>query len=114
MTISALRTQRHTSLLTAIAIAIAAALPAQTPVQPEYTIQARVPLTYVDIVVTDAQGHPVHGLKQSDFTLLEDHRPMTSNSFEEHRTDPAAQSTSFSSTTSTLPPRSSSVSSWRC
>jgi VWFA-related protein len=87
MTISALRTQRHTSLLTAIAIAIAAALPAQTPVQPEYTIQARVPLTYVDIVVTDAQGHPVHGLKQSDFTLLEDNHPMMSNSFEEHRTD---------------------------
>jgi VWFA-related protein len=78
-------TQLKTTLFT-VTLA-ATTLLAQTPVQPEYTIQARVPLTYVDVVVTDAQGHPVRGLKQSDFILLEDGQPMTLNSFGEHRTD---------------------------
>jgi len=35
--------------------------------------------------VTDAKGSPVHGLKQTDFTLLEDGKEMQPNSFEEHR-----------------------------
>jgi VWFA-related protein len=52
-----------------------------------YTLRTRVPITIVDVTVTDAQGHPVHGLKQSDFTLLEDKMEMKLNSFEEHRTD---------------------------
>jgi VWFA-related protein len=59
----------------------------QPPASPAYTIKARVPLTIVDIVVTDAKGHPVHGLKQSDFTILEDKQTMLPNSFEEHRSD---------------------------
>jgi VWFA-related protein len=58
--------------------------------QPQYTIRARVPLTIVDVTVTDAKGNPVHNLKQSDFTLLEDNHEMQPNSFEEHRTDTAA------------------------
>jgi VWFA-related protein len=53
------------------------------------TIQTRVPLTIVDITVTDAKGNPVHGLQQSDFTVLEDGKPMQPNSFEEHRADRA-------------------------
>ena len=66
---------------------------AQTPQnsgQPQYTIQARVPLTIVDVTVTDAKGKPVHGLKQTDFTVLEDNQEMKPNSFEEHRTDVTA------------------------
>jgi VWFA-related protein len=58
--------------------------------QPGYVIRARVPLTIVDVVVTDAKGNPVHGLKQTDFTVLEDGNEMQPNSFEEHRTDQAA------------------------
>jgi len=40
--------------------------------QARYTIQTRVPLTILDVVVTDSKARPVHGLKQSDFTVLED------------------------------------------
>ena len=63
--------------------------PSPTTGQPQYTLRARVPLTIVDVVVTDAKGHPVHGLQQSDFTLLENNQPMLPNSFEEHRSDEA-------------------------
>jgi VWFA-related protein len=58
--------------------------------QPQFTIQTRVPLTIVDVTVTDDKGKPVHGLKQSDFTVLEDNQPMHPNSFEEHRSDVAS------------------------
>jgi VWFA-related protein len=67
--------------------------PAQDSAQPQYTIQARVPLTIVDVVVTDAKGKPVHGLKQSDFTVLEDGHEMKPASFDEHRTDEATSAT---------------------
>jgi VWFA-related protein len=63
---------------------------AQSTSQPQYTIRAHVPLTIVDVTVTDAKGKPVHGLKQSDFTLLEDGHEMKPASFDEHRTDEAA------------------------
>ncbi|HEY4381275.1 MAG TPA: hypothetical protein VGN01_13070, partial [Acidobacteriaceae bacterium] len=69
--------------------------------QPQYTIRARVPLTVVDVTVTDAKGHPVHGLQQSDFTLLEDNQRMHPNSFEEHRSD---QSPATPPTPLNLPP----------
>lgn len=73
------------------------------PGQPAYTIQTRVPLTIVDVVVTDAKGHPVHGLTQSDFTLLEDNQPMHFNSFEEHRSD-QGEPASSTLAAPTLPP----------
>jgi VWFA-related protein len=89
-------------LLACVALAALPAFP-QTPKQsnqiqttqspdgkPGYTIKARVPLTILDIVVTDDKGHPVHGLKQSDFSIFEDNQPMTPASFEEHRSDEAA------------------------
>jgi VWFA-related protein len=67
--------------------------PIQTPQSqtgtPGYVIKARVPLTILDIVVTDAKGRPVHGLKQTDFTILEDKQEVKPNSFEEHRADEA-------------------------
>ena len=46
--------------------------------------------TIVDVTVTDAKGNPVHGLQQSDFTILENTQPMKPSSFAEHRTDQAA------------------------
>jgi VWFA-related protein len=51
------------------------------------TIQVYSRETFLDVVVTDAQGRPVHGLKQSDFTLLEDGKEMSPRSFIEHRSD---------------------------
>jgi VWFA-related protein len=79
------------SLALAAPIAFAQSTPAQTTqqgsLQPGYTLRERAPITIVDITVTDQKGHPVHGLKQSDFTVLEDNVPMKPNSFEEHRSD---------------------------
>jgi len=76
--------------LACLALGAPAALFAQDTNQPQYTIRARVPLTIVDVVVTDSKGHPVHGLKQSDFTVLEDDRPITPNNFEEYNSDEVA------------------------
>jgi VWFA-related protein len=63
---------------------------AQDSLPPQFTIQTRVPITILDVTVTDAKGNPVHGLKQADFTVLEDGKEMHPNSFEEHRSDVAA------------------------
>ncbi len=84
---------RHLTALLALFALTAAPSRAQPPNQPQYTLRARVPLTILDVVVTDSKGHPVHGLKQSDFTILEDGKEMTPNSFEEHRSDEATPTT---------------------
>jgi VWFA-related protein len=57
------------------------------PQQPEasgLTLHARSDLVVIDVVVSDAKQGPVHHLKASDFTLLEDKVPQQINSFEEH------------------------------
>jgi VWFA-related protein len=48
-------------------------------------------LVIVDVVVTDKAGKPIHGLKQSDFTVLEDGKPQKLSVFEfqELSTEPA-------------------------
>jgi VWFA-related protein len=43
--------------------------------------------TVVDVTVTDAKGQPVHGLKQSDFTIKEDGQAQPLRSFTEVRED---------------------------
>jgi VWFA-related protein len=88
------------SIPTAVTMAFAAPEPGETRTaewgraqdsgQPPFTIQTRVPLTIVDVTVTDAKGNPVHGLKESDFTVLEDNKEMKPSSFEEHRSDVAS------------------------
>ena len=45
----------------------------------------------VDVVVTDDKGHPIQGLKQSDFTLQENNVPQRLRSFEEHVGPTAAE-----------------------
>lgn len=47
------------------------------------TLQVYSRLTVVDVTATDANGQPVYGLKQSDFTLSEDGKPQTIRNFEE-------------------------------
>jgi len=53
------------------------------------TLRAFSNLVVIDVVVTDANKNPVHGLKQSDFTLLENGKEQTIRHFEEHRPSPA-------------------------
>jgi VWFA-related protein len=55
------------------------------------TIHARSNLVVVDVVVTDGQKNPIHGLKVSDFTLTEDGKPQAIRNFEEHTSVPLSQ-----------------------
>ena len=64
---------------------------AQTPQeQPETVIKSFTNLVVVDVVVTDGHQNPIHNLKASDFTLLEDGKPQTVKVFEEHAAAEAA------------------------
>jgi VWFA-related protein len=47
------------------------------------TIQVYSRETVVDVIVTDAEGHPVRNLKQSDFTVKEDGKEQPIRSFKE-------------------------------
>ncbi len=47
------------------------------------TIQVYSRETIVDVTVTDDQGNPVHGLKQSDFIIEENDKPQPIRSFKE-------------------------------
>jgi len=48
------------------------------------TFHAKAQLVQVDVAVTDAQGRPVRGLQQSDFTVLEDGKPQEIRAFDAH------------------------------
>ncbi|CAN5561936.1 hypothetical protein BH10ACI4_BH10ACI4_18150 [soil metagenome] len=49
------------------------------------TLKANARLVVVDVVVTDKSQNPIHDLKQSDFSLLEENAPQSIAHFEEHR-----------------------------
>jgi VWFA-related protein len=68
----------------------AASLSAQTAQNPGYTIQTNTRLVLTDVTVTDSHGNPVHGLKSSDFQILDNHKEESISSFEEHVTQPTA------------------------
>ncbi len=54
------------------------------------TIRTYTNLVVIDVVVTDSQGNPVRGLKQSDFSLTENNKLQTFRHFEEHTAAPAS------------------------
>ena len=60
-------------------------------------------LVQVDVVVTDKQGRPIPGLKQSDFTVLQDGKPQQIHVFEPHGGAAGAQAAAESNTPK-LPP----------
>lgn len=47
------------------------------------TLQVYSRLTVVDVTVTDSDGRPVQGLKESDFSVYEDGKPQPIHNFEE-------------------------------
>jgi VWFA-related protein len=58
------------------------------------TLHVTSRLTLVDVTVTDSEGHAVHGLKRSDFTVLEDGKPQPIRNFQEVGAErPGASST---------------------
>ena len=74
----------------------AAPQPTQTPppaegasVNPIFRTTAR--LVQVDVVVTDKQGRPIPGLKESDFTVLQDGKPQKVRVFEPHTGNAAVE-----------------------
>src|SRR3984885_14229950 len=69
--------------------------PAPSTTAPPPTLHASAQLVVVDVVVTDKNRKPVHGLKSSDFTLTEDNAPQVLNHFEEHSARTAADATKF-------------------
>jgi len=48
------------------------------------TLKTQARLVLVDVVVTDAGGLPVRGLREEDFKVFEDGKPQTISVFEEH------------------------------
>jgi VWFA-related protein len=58
-------------------------LAAQSP-----TIHTQSRIVVVDVVVTDSKGQPIHGLKQSDFKLLEDNQTQNIRHFDENAAVP--------------------------
>ena len=89
-----------TALITLSALAAAQTPPpAQStttqPAKPVATLHAATQLVVVDVVVTDKNQKPVHGLKQSEFTLNEDNVPQTLKHFEEHTALTTADATKF-------------------
>jgi VWFA-related protein len=61
--------------------------PWQDAIDGKDVLKSESPLVVLDVVVTDKKGHPVYGLKRSDFTVFERDEKMTLQNFEEHRTD---------------------------
>jgi VWFA-related protein len=69
------------------------------------TFKAKARLVQVDVRVIDSQGHPIKGLKKSDFTVLEDGKPQDVNVFEEHSsTEAPVRAENAASATPALPP----------
>jgi VWFA-related protein len=55
-----------------------------TTQNPGYVLQQTVRRVRVDVVVTDAQGHPVTGLQAAGFHVAEDGKPQSIRQFEYH------------------------------
>lgn len=72
-----------------------------TPTNPVFRTTTR--LVQVDVVVTDKQGRPIPGLKQSDFTVMQDGKPQQIHVFEPHG-GPAGAQAAAGSDTPKLPP----------
>jgi VWFA-related protein len=72
-----------------------------TPTNPVFRSTTR--LVQVDVVVTDKQGRPIPGLKQSDFSVMQDGKPQQVRVFEPHTGSPGAEG-STAAHTPKLPP----------
>jgi VWFA-related protein len=59
------------------------------------TLHSGTQLVVVDVVVTDKNQKPIHGLKASDFTLTEENVPQVVKHFEEHVALTPADATKF-------------------
>ena len=90
-----------TALIFATLTSAQAPQPSQSATTPQpsrsgvATLRAGTQLVVVDVVVTDKNQKPVHGLKASDFTLSEENVPQIVKHFEEHAALTPADATKF-------------------
>ncbi len=85
---------RRVILLLALLISIpwaGASIHAQTGANNPTTLKTKSQLVLVDVVVTNDKGAPISGLQKKDFAVLEDGKPQTISSFEEHHGAPITQ-----------------------
>jgi VWFA-related protein len=66
-----------------MALCVASSIKAQQDPNSTPSLQVYSRLTVVDVTALDANGDPVSGLQQSDFTILEDGKPQPIRNFEE-------------------------------
>ena len=78
-------------ILWASFVAWSQAAPPHNDANPATTLQTRVRLVVVDVVVTNSKGEPVPGLKKEDFEVAEDGKSQAISVFEEHKGVPPAQ-----------------------
>jgi len=71
-------------LVSCIALSLHAQTSGQDSGNAAPTIKTEVRRVLVDVVVTDERGEAVTGLKEKDFEVLEDGKPQTIATFEEH------------------------------
>jgi len=72
------------------------------PTNPVFRSTTR--LVQVDVVVTDKQGRPIPGLKQSDFTVMQDGKPQQVRVFEPHTGSTGGPGSTAAVNTPKLPP----------
>ncbi len=86
---------RPCRLLGLVPLLLVFPLHAQTPAPDSSnavaTIKTKVRLVLVDVVVTNGKGDAVTGLQKDDFQILEDGKPQTISTFEEHHGAPPTQ-----------------------
>ena len=85
---------RCSFLVVVLSASIAASPQSQTSspdAQSIPTFKAKTRLVLVDVVVTNNKGEPVAGLKKEDFEVLEDGKPQSVSTFEEHKGAPPKQ-----------------------
>jgi VWFA-related protein len=70
-----------------LAAATVFAAPSEVETQ-QPTFRSGVDIVQVDVVVVDKDGHPVRGLKQSDFTIRDRGKPQTISTFQEIGREP--------------------------
>lgn len=68
------------------------------------TFKTQAQLVQLDVSVTDSSGHPITGLQQSDFTVVEDGQPQVIRAFEPHMPNTVLAAKAAATPKLSLPP----------